>query len=231
MKTDFGKMNIGRMNCSGANEEMTGSKIRSGIRVVYQIIGALLLSLGLLQSQVMAQLRIDITEGQVAPTPIAIANFTGPNGEVTEIGKQIARVISEDLESSGLFAPVDSAAFIDPPSAISAAKFQQLDPAWRQGIACRFGYIDASGMLQVEFVLWDVVINVTLPVGEAMPIRWRYVVFRIRSLILFMRNLPAIPVILIHGWFMSPNQVQNRSQAACDYGSGWAQPSVFDVRC
>ena len=61
-----------------------------------------MLSFGLLQSQVMAQLRIDITEGQVAPTPIAIANFTGPNGEVTEIGKQIARVISEDLESSGI---------------------------------------------------------------------------------------------------------------------------------
>ena len=27
----------------------------------------------------LAQLRIDITEGQVAPTPIAIANFTGPD--------------------------------------------------------------------------------------------------------------------------------------------------------
>ena len=62
-----------------------------------------------------AQLRIEITEGQVAPTPIAIAEFTGPDGNVTEVGRQLTQIISDDLESSGLFQPVDSAAFIDPP--------------------------------------------------------------------------------------------------------------------
>ena len=73
---------------------------------------------GLFGNIAHAQLRIDITEGQVAPTPIAIANFTGPDGAVSEVGKQIAQIISEDLESSGLFAPVDSAAFIEPPPVI-----------------------------------------------------------------------------------------------------------------
>ena len=62
-----------------------------------------------------AQLRVVITEGQVAPTPIAIADFTGPDGEVTEIGRQMSAIISNDLESSGLFQPIDSAAFISPP--------------------------------------------------------------------------------------------------------------------
>ena len=57
-----------------------------------------------------AQLRIEITEGQVAPTPIAIAEFTGPDGNVTEVGRQLTQIISDDLESSGLFRPVDSAA-------------------------------------------------------------------------------------------------------------------------
>ena len=75
--------------------------------------------IGLCSAVAQAQLRIDITEGQVAPTPIAIANFTGPNGEVSEIGKEIAQIISEDLESSGLFEPIDSAAFIEPPKAPS----------------------------------------------------------------------------------------------------------------
>ena len=60
-----------------------------------------------------AQLRIEITEGQVAPTPIAIAEFTGPDGNVTEVGRPLTQIISDDLESSGLFRPVDSAAFID----------------------------------------------------------------------------------------------------------------------
>jgi len=50
-----------------------------------------------------AQLRIEITEGQVAPTPIAIAEFTGPDGNVTEVGRQLTQIISDDLESSGLF--------------------------------------------------------------------------------------------------------------------------------
>ena len=43
-----------------------------------------------------AQLRIEITEGQVAPTPIAIAEFTSPDGDVTEVGRQLTQIISDD---------------------------------------------------------------------------------------------------------------------------------------
>ena len=78
-------------------------------------VGFTLLSAG----QTQAQLRIEITEGQVAPTPIAIAEFTGLDGNVSDVGRQLTQVISDDLESSGLFRPVDSAAFIDPPKAPS----------------------------------------------------------------------------------------------------------------
>ena len=42
-------------------------------------------------------LRLDITSGQVAPIPIAIADFTGPDGLPTNIGRQIAQIISDDL--------------------------------------------------------------------------------------------------------------------------------------
>ena len=62
-----------------------------------------------------AQQRIRITEGQVAPTPIAIAEFTNLDGEISDSGRQIAEIISNDLLSSGLFDPIDSAAFIAPP--------------------------------------------------------------------------------------------------------------------
>ena len=83
-----------------------------------------------------AQLRIEITEGQVAPTPIAIAEFTGPDGNVTEVGRQLTQIISDDLASSGLFRPVDSAAFIDPPKGpFGKAKFCQLVAAGGEGIA------------------------------------------------------------------------------------------------
>ena len=113
-----------------------------------------------------AQLRVEITEGQVAPTPIAIAEFTGPDGNVTEVGRQLTQIISDDLESSGLFRPVDSAAFIDPPKAPSVKpNFANWSPLGVKGLLVGSAYIDDVGMLQVEFVLWDVVIQRDLTAG------------------------------------------------------------------
>jgi len=128
------------------------------------------LFVGLFADGVQAQLRIDITEGQVAPTPIAIANFTGPDGDASEVGKQIAQIISEDLESSGLFEPIDSAAFIEPPKAPSVRpNFNNWTPLGVKGLLVGSAYVDGAGMLQVEFVLWDVVIqrNITGGGGNA----------------------------------------------------------------
>jgi TolB protein len=117
-----------------------------------------------------AQLRVEITEGQVAPTPIAIAEFTGPDGNVTEVGRQLTQIISDDLDSSGLFRPVDSAAFIDPPKAPSVKpNFANWSPLGVKGLLVGSAHIDDAGMLQVEFVLWDVVIqrNITAGGGNA----------------------------------------------------------------
>ena len=70
---------------------------RSLIIVMHLAAGLALVSV----HDASAQLRIEITEGQVAPTPIAIAEFTGPDGNVTEVGRQLTQIISDDLESSG----------------------------------------------------------------------------------------------------------------------------------
>ena len=144
----------------------------SAMKRCFWIIFALLFTAAFSYGHAVAQLRIDITEGQVAPTPIAIANFTNQDGEITEIGKQIAQVISEDLQSSGLFLPVDSAAFIDPPKAPSIRpNFNNWTPLGVKGLLVGSAYIDPEGMLQVEFVLWDVVIqrNITGGGGNADP--------------------------------------------------------------
>ena len=79
------------------------------------LLSSFFLFLSLFSTSTNAQLQFNITDGQVAPTPIAIANFTNENGEISDVGKQIAQIISSDLESSGLFKPVDTAAFIAPP--------------------------------------------------------------------------------------------------------------------
>ena len=91
--------------------------------------------LGILIAPVQAQLRIEITEGVVAPTPIAIANFTGPDGKETDEGRLIASIIANDLISSGLFEPIDEAAFIAPPGSPSIKpNFANWEPLGAKGL-------------------------------------------------------------------------------------------------
>jgi TolB protein len=113
-----------------------------------------------------AQLRIEITEGMVAPTPIAIADFTGADGNVNDQGREIASIISNDLLSSGLFEPIDSAAFIAPPGSPSIKpNFANWAPIGAKGLLVGSAILDGDGKLEVEFVLWDVVTGRDLSSG------------------------------------------------------------------
>ena len=98
--------------------DFTFGKPVTAVSAMMALTVPLLVSLLLLSlvPAAQAQLRIEITEGQVAPTPIAIADFTGLDGTPTDEGRQIATIISNDLLSSGLFEPIDTAAFIAPPT-------------------------------------------------------------------------------------------------------------------
>jgi len=54
-----------------------------------------------------AQLEIDITKGNIDPTPIAVPSFLGTDSQTRGLGKQISEVIRADLERSGLFRSLD----------------------------------------------------------------------------------------------------------------------------
>jgi TolB protein len=103
-----------------------------------------------------AELRIDITRGVVEPLPIAIVPFAGSDGEMSQIGRDIAGVISADLDRSGLFRP-NERAFIQPQIPMdSLPKFAD----WRvlNAPALVYGRATAAGdgRLKIEFRLWDV---------------------------------------------------------------------------
>src|SRR3978361_651613 len=68
---------------------------------------------GLLPSLAEAQTRLQITEGNVAPLPIAIPNFVAGSPADAEVGVGVSQVITNNLKRSGLFAPIDQAAFIE----------------------------------------------------------------------------------------------------------------------
>ena len=142
-----------------------------GLNKVRQFAHALLAVMmivgGMRALPVANALELDITGGQVAPIPIAIAEFTGPDGEPTIVGQQIAQIISDDLESSGQFKPVDSAAFITPPESPDIRPdFDDWAPLGVQGLLIGSAHIDGDGALQIKFVLWDVVARDDITTGQ-----------------------------------------------------------------
>ena len=109
---------------------------------------------------------IEVTDGQVARIPIAIADFTGTDGLPTAEGRQISKIISDDLRNSGLFAPVDTAAFINPPSSPDITPdFSNWSPLGVEGLIIGSAYFDSENVLQLEFKLWDVVTQKALTEG------------------------------------------------------------------
>jgi len=111
-----------------------------------------------LTSPASAQLEIDITEGVVEPLPIAVSELHGQTDEAAKLGRDIADVVSADLESSGLLRPLDRRAFIQSPEQLqNLPRFAD----WRQinAQALITGTVlagDGGNELTVEFRLWDV---------------------------------------------------------------------------
>src|SRR5881227_590018 len=111
----------------------------------------------LLTHSASAQLRLDVTQGNVQPIPIAIPDFVGGTPGDTESARGITQVITNNLRRSGLFNPIDPAAYIE-----KVASFDALPrfPDWKainaQGLITGRVTRQGDGRLKVEFRLWDV---------------------------------------------------------------------------
>ena len=111
---------------------------------------------GLSPQRAAAVLKLDVTQGNVQPVPIAIPDFIGVGLQDPAGGRNISQIITSNLQRSGLFAPIDPAAYIEKISTIDTLpRF----PDWRQinAQALVTGRVTQSeGRLKVEFRLWDV---------------------------------------------------------------------------
>jgi TolB protein len=134
----------------------------------------------------LAELRIDVTQGRADPMPIAINSFTGSDTKFDQIGKDIAEVISADLERSGLFNPIDPNAFIQKTVALDLRpKFADWRVLNAQAMVHGAVVIEGDGRLNVQFRLWDVFAEQQM-VGNAYfttPKNWRRVAHIISDLI------------------------------------------------
>lgn len=120
-----------------------------------QILSFLLIGLWILATPTQATLEIDVTQGQIAPTPIAIPDFIDDGGQEA-LGRHIASVVGNDLEHSGLFRLISKAAFLqDASSAFQSPRFAD----WRV-LSAQFLLVgrvfNQGGTVTVEFRLYDI---------------------------------------------------------------------------
>jgi len=104
-----------------------------------------------------AELHFDMDNPSVQPIPIAIPAFNGAQGNDQQSGRDIAQVVSADLERSGLFTPIDPRAYIQ---LVTDAKTEPRFGDWRlinaQALVTGDVTSQGDGRLKVEFRLWDV---------------------------------------------------------------------------
>jgi TolB protein len=118
------------------------------------ILGGAALAAGAAAVPARAQLTIDMTRPSFEPVPIAIVDFAGDR-----VGADIANVVRNDLQNSGLFRSIPPSSFIQ--KDINASAPPQF-PAWRQigAAGVVVGQVaQAGGNIKVDFRLWDVVVG------------------------------------------------------------------------
>src|SRR4030081_1038030 len=107
--------------------------------------------------EAFGQARVIIPEGDFAPLPIAIPNFVAGTQSDGEVGVAVAQVITNNRKRSGLFAPIDQAAFIERIVNIDAApQFQSWKTINAQALVTGRMTRQGDGRLKAEFRLWDV---------------------------------------------------------------------------
>ena len=120
------------------------------------ILAGLALGTGLAGGQAQAALELNITQGTIQPLPIAIPDFVADGSVAPQVAQEISNVVSNDLRSSGLFLPIDQAAYIQ--KVVDTNSVPRFDD-WQvlNAQALVVGKIgSADGKLKAEFRLWDV---------------------------------------------------------------------------
>jgi TolB protein len=150
----------GRRDAEGFPRSFRGNrfgKSPAGKGLAGLLMAAALLVGGLAPGMARAELVIDVTQGTREAMPIAIPSFAGPDGTSQQMGADIAKVVTDDLNGSGLFRVLDKAAYLQ---ALPNSNVQPNFGDWRaiNAQALVQGEVQpvADGRIQVVFRLWDV---------------------------------------------------------------------------
>jgi TolB protein len=138
-------------------EDPIRSKGNAAMKKVISILLAILVLFKV--SAAHADLDIgSVKPAHMEPLPIAVMNFYADGGADTSLARQLPEVITNDLASSGLFAPINSNAFIQDAASVRSGGVRFAE--WRaiNAKALVTGSITQTpdGRTHVEYRLWDV---------------------------------------------------------------------------
>jgi TolB protein len=119
--------------------------------------GAVAACAGLRVSPAQAVLHLDVTQGNVQPVPIGIPEFIPATPGDTEAARTVTQVITANLARSGLFAPIDPAAYIEKVASFEATpRFPDWHAINAQALVVGRVSRQPDGRIRAEFRLWDV---------------------------------------------------------------------------
>src|SRR5262245_60516383 len=104
-----------------------------------------------------AAVSIDVTQGTVQPMPIALPDFVGGTAVDIDFARNVTLVITANLKRSGLFAPIEPAAFLERITDIDTLpRFNDWRTINAQALVTGRMTRQSDGRLKTEFRLWDV---------------------------------------------------------------------------
>jgi len=98
-------------------------------------------------------LEVDVDQANLRPRPIAVPAFLS---EDPRLGQEVASIIAADLESSGLFQPLDPRSFIERISDTNVApRFADWRSVGAEALVVGRVARSGDGRIRAEFRLWD----------------------------------------------------------------------------
>ncbi len=106
---------------------------------------------GLAIGPARALVEIDVNKGTIEPLPVAITDFAGG-----ALGAEISSIVQADLKRSGLFAPIDKAAFIEKiANPDQTPRFDDWKVINAQALVTGRVSKEGDGRIRAEYRLWD----------------------------------------------------------------------------
>jgi hypothetical protein len=131
---------------------MTHIRWRARLGWALVVVGALFA-----MPTVQAKVTVNVTSANLTPLPIAITPLQGQDGASSQVGEAISQIVTRDLGNSGVFRPLDPAAFIQ---AAQEAADQPRFADWKvlnaQALVTGTVSAEPDGRLKADFRLWDV---------------------------------------------------------------------------